>query len=135
MRTASFIFIALIVAILFANILKANSSIARHSVPIAVYTTLYPFPFHIESSYSDGAFQGVEVGGSMSKTIAVLANDSRCRVLMDGRLVELPDVDLTAYSDGELIMRCESGGVAWNQIFVIQAGVVQQIRISGGLWL
>jgi hypothetical protein len=44
-------------------------------------------------------------------------------------------VKLSAYNDGELVMRCISGGVAWNQILVIQDKAIRQARVAGGLWL
>lgn len=135
MKTTFFILFALIAAILVGNFLKINDWVARQSVPLATYITLYPFPFHIESAYSDGEFQGIEIGRSMAEVIGALTSDERCQVMIDGRLVEMANVDLAGYGDGELIMRCRSGGVAWNQIFLIQEKVVRQVRISGGLWL
>ena len=71
----------------------------------------------------------------MDKATVITAKIGHCRVMLDGRLVEMGNVDLSDHGDGELVMRCKSGGVAWNQIFVIQAGVIKQARISGGLWL
>jgi hypothetical protein len=115
--------------------LKFNSWIARHSVPIAAYTTLYPFPFNVEDSYSDGAFQGIKLGKAMDEAIAVLSSSGHCKVTAEGRLLEMGYVKLSAYNDGELVMRCISGGVAWNQILVIQDKAIRQARVAGGLWL
>ena len=129
------ILIALIVVILVGNFLKLNSLIARQSVPIAAYTTLYPFPFHIESSYSEGTFQGIRIGGKIDETVVRLTNYRHCRLMVDGRLIEMHDADLAPLNDGELVLRCKSGGIAWNQILVIEDGLVQGIRVAGGLWL
>ncbi|WP_162814920.1 hypothetical protein [Erythrobacter aureus] len=135
MKTFISILIAIIVLILIGDFFRLNAWIARQSVPIGAYVTLYPFPFHIEETYVDGEFQGIGIGESITEVAGALNSNRRCQFVIDERLVEIADANITGYGDGELIMRCKSGGVAWNQILVIQGGVIQQVRISGGLWL
>jgi len=49
--------------------------------------------------------------------------------------VDVKDFRFSNHEDSELVMRCKSGGVVWNEILLIQGGIVKEIRISGGLWL
>lgn len=132
-----FLIIALAIATVFlvGNIFKLNRWTARYSVPIAAYTTIYPFPFYIESSYSEGYFQGVELGGQAVKVLATLAERGHCKLAVADGFVDVKDFQFSNHEDSELVMLCKSGGVAWNEILLIKGGIVKEIRISGGLWL
>lgn len=135
MRTLLIIILVSIAIVLVGNILNFNRWLARHSVPFAAYTTIYPFPFHIESSYSEGYFQDIELGGRAIKALATLADKSHCKLAVGDAFVDVEDFRLSDHEDSELVMRCKSGGIAWNEILLIHGGIVKEIRISGGLWL
>lgn len=131
-----FIFIlATSLILLFGSIFKFNRWTARHSVPIAIYTTIYPSPFHIDSSYTEGNFQGAELGGQPVKVLATLAEKGHCKVAIADGFVDVNDFQFSNHKGSELVMLCKSGGVAWNEILLINDGIVKEIRISGGLWL
>ena len=135
MRRFLIIALVLVTIVIVTNILKFNRWTARQSVPIAAYTTIYPFPFYIESSYSEGYFQGIELGGQAVKVLATLAERGHCKLAVADGFVDVKDFRFSNHEDSELVMLCKSGGVAWNEILLIQGGIVKEIRISGGLWL
>lgn len=135
MKRYIIIIMSIIIVVVFANILKINRWIARRSVPIAAYTTIYPFPFHINESFSEGYFQGAEVGGQAVKVFTTLAERRDCKVAIADRLVDARKFQFANFGGNELAMLCKSGGVAWNEILLIKDGIVKEIRISGGLWL
>ena len=135
MRRFLIIALAIAAVLLVGNILAFNRWTARYSVPFAAYTTVYPFPFYIESSYSEGYFQGVELGGQAVKVLATLAERGHCKLAVADGFVDVKDFQFLNHEDSELVMLCKSGGVAWNEILQIKVGVVKEIRISGGLWL
>jgi len=130
-------FVAISIVIL-GNILKINGWIARYSVPAAVYVTIYPFPFYYEGSYNSGSFQGIQLGGDYSKLLWQIAKNNRCEILIKDRLVDIGKFihskDDPFFLGPELVFRCKSGGVAWNEIVKIENEKVTQVRISGGLW-
>jgi len=135
MKRYSSLIIALIAIIILGNILGINRWIARRSIPIAVYITVYPFPFNISGSFSEGYFQGAELGGQADKVLATLAARGHCKVAIADGFVDAKEFQFSNFEGNELVMRCKSGGVAWNEILVIKEGIVKEIRIAGGLWL
>lgn len=135
MRIVMVITIALLAIVSIANIVKLNDWLGRHSVPGAAFLTVYPVPFHIEASYTEGTYQDINLGDSAGNALAIIALRSHCRLMLDGRLVDVGYARSFGTQDGELVMRCKSGGVSWNEILFIQGGIVKQVRISGGLWM
>lgn len=135
MRTFLTIALTIMTVLLVGNLFKFNHWTARHSIPVAAYTTIYPFPFQIESSYSEGSFQGAEIGGPAVKVLVSLAERGRCKLAVADGFVDVQDFQFSNHEDSELVMLCKSGGIAWNEIIVIRGGFVREIRVSGGLWM
>jgi hypothetical protein len=134
------IFLIVVFAVILANVLRANAWVARYSVPAAVYITVYPAPFQIEATYTDGTFQGISLGSKLSEAVKQMVARRSCKMALGGEFIDIEVLQNTHSNslpddDGEIVLRCKSAGMPWNQILKIESGNVVQLRIAGGVWL